>query len=373
MKLLFVHDHPFRRVDGKLYSTGGLNDLVLQRYTKYCEELTIIARIYDEITVNNRWSLITNPKVNIFGNKTIIVPELKDEIERCDKMIVRLPSMIGIQALDINKTFKKPYFIEMVGCAWDALWNHGTIGKMIAPFIFLRNKQLIKNAPYVLYVTQAFLQDRYPSFGRTIGCSDVEITNLNGRTEERRLEKIKSQTNKSILRIGTIAAIDVPYKGQEYVIRALGELKKRGDCRYEYHIVGNGNSTRLKKIAKECDVETQVYILGGIPHEKVFDWLDSIDLYIQPSKQEGLPRALVEAMSRGLPALGTTAGGIPELISEKCLFGKGDYFALANILEKLDIKELIQMSHENFDVAQKYQKSELDQKRDAFYRMFMKM
>jgi glycosyltransferase involved in cell wall biosynthesis len=52
----------------------------------------------------------------------------------------------------------------------------------------------------------------------------------------------------------------------------------------------------------------------------VFDWLDAIDIYVQPSRQEGLPRALIEAMSRGLPAFGARTGGIPELIDEKFLF-----------------------------------------------------
>lgn len=369
MKLLFVHDHPFRRVDGKLYSTGGLNNSVLGRYTKYCDQLTVVARIVDETAVNDRWSLITDQKVRILGNRTFKYSGLVGEVKDCDKMIVRLPSMIGIQALSINQRYKKPYFIEMVGCAWDALWNHGVKGKAIAPYMFLKNRQLIKNAPYVLYVTQEFLQRRYPCMGKTLGCSDVEISELDDSIEESRIIRIKEK--KTVLKIGTLAAIDVPYKGQEYAIRALGELKKDGKTGFEYYLVGNGSSERLKSIAKECNVIDQVFFLGGMPHEKVFEWLDSIDIYIQPSKQEGLSRALVEAMSRGLPVLGSITGGIPELIPKQYLFKKGDYLAIADILKGIDTEKLIQMSNESFYRAHNYQKSKLDAERDTFYRDFM--
>ena len=40
--------------------------------------------------------------------------------------------------------------------------------------------------------------------------------------------------------IGTAAAVNVKYRGQQYVIEALGELKKQGITNYEYHLVGGG-------------------------------------------------------------------------------------------------------------------------------------
>lgn len=369
MKLLFVHDHPFRRVKGKIYSTGGLDNSVLSRYTRYCDELSVVARIRNENNVNSKWSLITNPKVNIYGNNSFKCEELEREVESCNKMIVRLPSFIGIKALEINKKYNKPYLIEMVACPWDALWNHSIKGKLVAPFIFMKNKQLLKNAPYVLYVTQDFLQRRYPSSGKTLGCSDVEIMELDDAIEMNRISNLKK--DRTVLKIGTVAAVDVRFKGQEYVIRALGELKKYGNTRYEYYLVGNGSDTRLKKVADESNVLNQVHFVGGIPHEKVFNWLDSIDLYIQPSKQEGLPRAVVEAMSRGLPVLGSQTGGIPELVPEQYLFKNGDYKAIANILQNLDKEDFIHMSKESFKKAHDYQKEILDKKRENFYKMFI--
>ena len=64
---------------------------------------------------------------------------------------------------------------------------------------------------------------------------------------------------------------------------------------------------------------------GVLPSgQPVLNWLDDIDIYVQPSFQEGLPRALVEAMSGGRPAFASTTGGIPELLPADCLHCPGD-------------------------------------------------
>ncbi len=131
MKLLFVHDHPFRRVGEALYSTGGLNNSILNRYTSYCDSLIVVARIIEEKDANDRWSCITAEKVQIYGNGTLKFDDLEQKIQECDKLIVRLPSFLGNKALKLNEKYHKPCLIEMVGCAWDALWNHGIKGKII--------------------------------------------------------------------------------------------------------------------------------------------------------------------------------------------------------------------------------------------------
>ena len=79
------------------------------------------------------------------------------------------------------------------------------------------------------------------------------------------------------------------------------------------------------------------------------DYYDSIDIYVQPSKQEGLPRAVIEAMSRGCPVLGTDIAGIPELIQERCLFKKGSVKSFINAVERLLICNQADIAIENFN------------------------
>lgn len=369
MRILFVHDHPFRRVGNLLFSTGALSNDVLTRYAKMCDELVVFARIRDEIETNNRWSQIINPKITIIGKNNVSTQGLQKEINKADCIIIRLPSVMGLAAVFYARQICKPYFIEVVGCIWDALWNHGIKGKILAPFMFVFNRLAIKNAPYVLYVTSYFLQKRYPSSKKNIGCSDVELHEFNQSVLNNRIQHINSNPHPLI--IGTIGAVDVKYKGQEYVIRALGILKKHGRCDFSYQLVGNGNQEYLQKKAEMYGVSDCVVFKDGIPHEKIFDWLDSIDIYIQPSKTEGLPRSLIEAMSRGLPALGSNVGGIPELLDSDDLIKVGCSEEIAEKLDKLDSTTLIKKGIRNANKSIEFDKKTLDKRREVFYQDFL--
>ena len=91
-----------------------------------------------------------------------------------------------------------------------------------------------------------------------------------------------------------------------------------------------------------------------MPHEKIFDYLDNIDIYIQPSKQEGLPRAFIEAMSRGCPSLGSKVGGIPELLNSDCVFHKGSVHEICELLKTLDTKRMLKEAKTNFEKSKEY-------------------
>lgn len=68
----------------------------------------------------------------------------------------------------------------MVACPWDALWNYGKFSKKIFALpTYLLNKTTIKKAPNVIYVSEEFLQKRYPTNGKNIGCSDVVLKDIN--------------------------------------------------------------------------------------------------------------------------------------------------------------------------------------------------
>lgn len=372
MNILFVHDHKFRKINGDIYSTGGLSDEVLSRYTSYAASLTVIARIIEETSSADRWTKITDPKVSILGSSGLKFAELKNEIIKCDKLIVRLPSFLGLQALKINQKIGKPYLIEMVACAWDALWFHGIKGKITAPCIFLANKYYINKAPYTLYVTKEFLQKRYPTKGINIGISDVVLPEKTGEDiPEKRKTHITENTGRIVL--GTAAAVNVKYKGQAYVIKALSLLKEKGYTNYVYQLVGSGDQERLKKYAEKCGVSDQVEFLGSIPHNEMFGWLDSIDLYLQPSFQEGLSRAIVEAMSRALPCIVSDAGGNPELIDPAFVCGRKGNFAakLAESISSMDKQTMLVCAERNYTFARNFDSEKLNSERIRFMKQFL--
>ena len=149
-------------------------------------------------------------------------------------------------------------------------------------------------------------------------------------------------------------------------------LKLKGH-RFEYHLLGNGRGEELLSYARQCGVENQVIIDGSKPHNEVYGWLDSIDIYIQPSFTEGLCRAVVEAMSRACPVVCTNVGGNSELCSNEYLVKPGDSEGIAKALESLispdERKKQAQIS---FEKAHDYYSETLDQKRQEFLLDFMK-
>lgn len=131
----------------------------------------------------------------------------------------------------------------------------------------------------------------------------------------------------------------------------------------------HGNS--LKKLIKKYGLEKEVKIIGALPHNEVFKWLENIDIYIQPSYTEGLCRAIVEAMSKACPVICTDAGGNVELIEEKNIY-KRDIFGLINILENINSEELKKNAVFNYNKSKKYTANLLNEKRNIFYSKFIK-
>lgn len=303
-----------------------------------------------------------------FFKRKVNYERLENVISKSDAVVINLPSLfIGKRAEMICRKRGVPYLVQLGGCPWDVLKNRGIIGKLVALPALIANKMDIKRAPAVIYVTENFLQKRYPTNGKSIGCSNVTLQEVSDQVLAQRIKKIEKHNGKLI--IGTAAAIDVKYKGQQYVMKALERLKKSGDDRYEYQIVGGGDPSYLNGIISNLNLAANVKILGSLKHEDVFKWLDQIDIYIQPSRTEGLPRAMIEAMSRGLPCLGANSGGIPELIENKFIFSNGinEIKEIAGLLHQIDKDLMRKMAKRNFKVAKQYDAKALRMRRNSFY------
>lgn len=145
------------------------------------------------------------------------------------------------------------------------------------------------------------------------------------------------------------------------------KVKKAEFSNIKYQLLCVGNPEKLLKIVKRCGVMDQVKFLGMKPHEEVYEWLDQIDVYIQPSFSEGLCRAIVEAMSRACPVLCSDAGGNIELCDREFLFKAGDVNEIAEHI--LQVQNNAVQKHAaiaNFSHAKKYEKNRLDKIRSQF-------
>ena len=186
---------------------------------------------------------------------------------------------------------------------------------------------------------------------------------------KKRIRKINNKDKNEPTVLGTAAAIDVPYKGQAYVIEAISILNRAG-YNFEYQVIGTGDKSRLESIASKFNVLDKVKFLGVLKQDKVFDWMDTLDIYIQPSDQEGLPRALIESMSRACPAIGSTTAGIPELLDKSAIFTRKKVDKLVEVLKYMDNKNnQLKHAQRNYDEAIEYQRDIIYKRRNDFYDM----
>ena len=116
---------------------------------------------------------------------------------------------------------------------------------------------------------------------------------------------------------------------------------------------GSRSNFFLRDLANKLGVADRVVFCGSLSSDQMATYYDSLDIYIQPSKQEGLPRAVIEAMSRGCPVIGTNIAGIPELIQADFLFKKGSTEEFVKALDRIIKSDLLKIATENFNKARK--------------------
>lgn len=386
MKVAFIHDNKFiKDVNNNVYDKGAFNYNLFKRYLKHFDQIYVMGRKVDlEKDKILNMSLSSGPNVEFYFNEAYTkqldffinyksvskkVRELIKEVEAC---IIRLPSTLGIIAVRECIKAKKPFAIEVVGCYWDSLWFYGNIqGKVLAPIMYLLTKRCVNKSKYAIYVTQEFLQKRYPCKGKIANASNVNIHATKEVILKNRIDKINDRKD-GIIDIGLIGSLDVAYKGHETAIKAIKILKNKG-YKIKLKCVGPGDCNRWKKIIDKQDIEEQIEFCGTLPAgEAILEWLDGIDIFIIPSLTEGLPRALVEAMSRACPAIGSNVGGIPELLDESVVIDAKNYNKLADkLIQLIENKELaIEQAKRNFIISKKYSKEELDEKREEFWEEF---
>ena len=99
-------------------------------------------------------------------------------------------------------------------------------------------------------------------------------------------------------------------KGHKDVLQALAALKRKRRA-FEYHVVGTGrNEAELKALASSLDLDDRVWWHGFQKDVKSF--LRGSDVFLLPSRREGLPNTLLEAMAEGLVCLSRDVGGVRE-------------------------------------------------------------
>lgn len=387
MKVIFAHDTRFIEIGDAIYSAGQFGASAWNRYLAHFDNVTVTARkaYADSNTAANFLALSSSANVafELFPNLStaygLLVNRLREQrrmwqlVEGADAVIARLPSELGLLAIGCARKLGKPWAVEVVGCAWDALMHYGSFrGHLYAPLAWARMRSAVRHAPYAIYVTNRFLQERYPcQNGITAIASNVHLEAISPQSLERRLARIDNLACRPV-RLGLIGTLHGRFKGIQTVIDTLANTRVFLPP-VTLHVLGAGSKTPWMKLVAARGVNEIVHFEGTIPAgNPVLEWLDNIDIYLQPSLKEGLPRALIEAMSRGCPALASKTAGIPELLSSEDLVepGSTDELGRLLLLRINDSKWMRERAQRNWETARQYEAKTLEDRRAEFWAKF---
>jgi glycosyltransferase involved in cell wall biosynthesis len=378
MKLLVSIEEHYISARGRIYSSEGTTpyEFFRRSYLKVFDQVVVLARVcWDERFVGRPEAISDGPNVEFFSLpdfrgpfqyvpvRSRLLARVREAIRKADAYLLRGPGMIGNLLASEVQHVGRPYAAQVLGDPWE-VFGPGRVGGFLRwfyrPVMTERLKRICWKAAAVSYVTRSTLQRRYPASAEAFAASwsDAQIEGAIA-TEgelEKRIRSISELADRPAV-LGFIGSLEQPYKGADLLLRAVAACRLRG-FKVVAHLVGDGRLlSQYQHLAKELGVADYVKFLGRLGASgPIFQFLDSVDLFVMPSLTEGLPRAMIEAMARGCPCIGSNVGGIPELLAPEDLVRPGDPFALAKeIMQKLASQlELARMARRNRAVAKNY-------------------
>lgn len=388
MDLLLVADgHYFRDKHGDVYVETTYD---YQFYSRY---LAVFDKVYAVVRIENIDK--ASPKLKKCSGTNLEFLELpaftgpweyikhfphlkklaKQYSQKASCGIFRLPAATAnFMCKSFSKT-KKPFAVEIVVDPWEN-FAPGSIRSILRPVIRYTWTKLVKDmckkANGASYVTQNYLQEKYPcaadlkknSASFKSWYSSVELPD-DEFAQPRKYELKKTWT------IIHVANTFADYgKGHIPLMNALKIVRRKGyDVQIEF--VGDGSKKdEFIQYAKSQNISDAVKFLGRLPSgDRVRQQMKKADLFVFPTKAEGLPRALLEAMSVGLPCLSSPTCGIPEVLDKKYLYQYEDYNGFASgIIDFIENPlKMEQASSENIVIAKHFSSSVLNKRRKEFY------
>lgn len=386
MKLLLVLEHHFFKDENEKYwSERVIDSKYLLRYLSAFEELTICARVGSIMSsgVGDMFP-IDDTRISFCGlpdcrGKGIALRLarfkylMKRAAVQSDAVLLRAPSPISILFYHFAHRICKVISIEMIGAAYN-VQEKNIIKKLFGAIVDRYVKNMCKRANGVSYVTDRVLQDRYPCQALMQGKENDSYftgTYVDVNLDDSLFNPKKWLENKSVFVIGHTGYMNELLKGHREVMLCGAALIKKGyDIRIEF--IGDGlKLPYLKNVAENLKIDNRVLFWGAInDKKKLLRLLGEMDLFLMPTRLEGLPRSIIEAMSQGVPCISSPVDGVPELLEATELFHYEDISGMVSRIEQLvnNSDERIKIGNRNFEKSMKFKYSEQKRNEVAFYK-----
>ncbi len=207
----------------------------------------------------------------------------------------------GAVAWLLKAVYKVPYIVSLRGGDVPGFrpYDFKTFHKLIGPFL----RVIWHNASAVIANSNG-LRDLAVAFDAGFAIPIIP----NGVDAARFDASERDWSSPRLLSAGRV----VHQKGLDLGLRALAQLK---DLNWEWRIAGDGpRMEALKTLARELGIAERVTFLGWQSREELAKWYHQSNLFLFPSRHEGMPNAVLEAMASGLPVAATRIAGNEELV-----------------------------------------------------------
>lgn len=382
MQVDVVIEQRFYRCDQDNFWTDNAFPYVFwTRYLNVFTSVNIVARVNEVSSPRADWRRVDGPNVNFVNLPAYIGPiefikilpylirilRKRRFVER--NIIYRVPGILSTFYNLFAVKSSQCFGVEVVGDPAD-VFAEGASKHFFRPFfkwLFVKMlKAQCQGAVSLSYVTEFSLQQRYPpnSFAFSTHYSSIQ---LDADDFTKRLVYSISQQ----IKIVCIGNLTQPYKGCDFMLQALAQLKRQKiDCHVTW--VGGGYLlTDMQQLAKELGVYGNIEFVGNLASRQLIkEQLDRADMFVLTSRQEGLPRVLIESMARSLVCIATNVGGVKELISKELIIERDNKDQLVEVIERVSQQseqQLLDIAVVNYNKALEYNDASLGKRRLAMY------
>jgi glycosyltransferase involved in cell wall biosynthesis len=291
-----------------------------------------------------------------------MVPAVVRAVARADVLVLRVPGAVGLLGAVAAAVLRRRYAAEVVGDPAQVLESGvlGVPGRAAGGLVRAAMRWAVRRAVAVRYVTERTLQRAYPPAG---GAPTAVVSNV--RLDPGSFVAAPRTSPPAGLRVVTVGSQEQLYKGHDVLLRALRHLADDGLAVTGVFVGGGRRHDELVALAGSLGLADRVTFTGVVhDRDRIRELLDSASVFALPSRTEGLPRALLEAMARALPAVASDVGGIPELLDRGRLVPVDDDRALAAALSELlcDKEVWAGQSARNLRVARRYELWRLEER-----------
>lgn len=373
-----------RAPDGGVWSRTTFPYAFWTRYLEVFDAVRIVARVRDVDTVPEDHKRCDGEGVSVCGmpyyhgpaqylrSLSAIRKAAATAVGGADAVILRVPSTIGGHLHSHHLRNGRPYGVEVVGDPYDVC-APGAMRHPLRPMLRWWSPRRLRHqcagAAAAAYVSSYVLPKRYPC--RLPGALKTHYSSIELDHQAVLAVPRRSRSVTDGVRLITVGSLEQLYKGTDTLLGAMA-LARTAETALSLAVLGDGkHRAELEALAQRLGLEGSVAFHGTVPGgEAVRAELDRADIFVLPSRTEGLPRAMIEAMARGLPCIGSAVGGIPELLPPEDMVPPGDARALARKIQEVasSPERMAAMSARNLAKAQEYRDDVLRERRIAFYR-----